>query len=256
MVSLIVPMIVALGPVQQPVNPKAGKKLVFNQDFSRLRKIDPKVWLFDDGPVYNGEAQKYTKQEARNAWIEKGALVIEARKADGKITSGRLQSLASWKYGYIEAIAELPKGKGTWPAFWMLGDKLRIKGAGNPGWPKCGEIDIMEQIGADPKVIHFSLHSGKINWMRKEQRTKVVSLADPTGYHAYAMNWTPKFIEFYLDGKPVYRVDKTENSVDAWPFDDKFYIILNLAIGGMMGGAIDDSIFPCQYRIKSVRVWQ
>jgi beta-glucanase (GH16 family) len=256
MVTALASALLGLGALGQNPDPKSGRKLVFNQDFSKIQTIDPRIWQFDDGPVYNNEAEKYTNQAHHNAWIEKGALVIEARKEGGQITSARLVSHPTWKYGYFEATAEVPAGKGTWPAFWMLGDRLRRKGKENLGWPKCGEIDIMEQVGADPKKIHFSLHTDKYNWMRKEQRTKVVELADPTGFHTYGLNWTPRFIDFYLDGKSVYRVEKTENTIEAWPFDDQFYIILNLAIGGMMGGPIDDHVFPCRYRIKSVRVYQ
>jgi beta-glucanase (GH16 family) len=256
MLTAVASALLILIPTHQSADPKAGKKLVFNQDFSKIRRIDPNIWQFDDGPVYNNEKETYTAEAARNAWIENKALVIEARKEGTKITSARLVSRPTWKYGYIEATVEVPVGKGTWPAFWMLGDRLRRKGAENLGWPKCGEIDIMEQIGADPKPIHFSLHTDKYNWMKKEQRTKVVNLSDPTGFHTYGLNWTPKSIDFYLDGKPVYHVDKTEDTIEAWPFDDKFYIILNLAIGGNMGGPIDNNIFPCRYRIKNVRVYQ
>jgi beta-glucanase (GH16 family) len=246
----------ALAPLHHDPNPRAGKKLVFNQDFSKLRRIDPKIWHFDDGPVYNNEAETYTNQAHHNAWIEHGALVIEARREGSKITSARLVTIPSWKYGYIEATVELPKGQGTWPAFWMLGDRLRENGPQKLGWPKCGEIDILEQIGAKPKTIHFSLHTDKYNWMRKEQRTKVVDLEDPTGFHTYGLNWTPTFIDFYMDGKVTYHVENTENTLEAWPFNDNFYIILNLAIGGMMGGKIDENIFPCRYLIKSVKIYQ
>ena len=232
--------------MSQNSDPKVGRKLVFNQDFSRIRRIDPKIWQFDDGPVYNNEKETYTNQAHRNAWIENGALVIEARQEGTKITSARMVSHQTWKYGYIEATAEVPVGKGTWPAFCN----------GHLGWPKCGEIDIMEQVGSDPNPIHFSLHTDKYNWMKKEQRTKVVRLADSTGFHTYGLNWTPQFIDFYLDGKSVYHVENTENTIEAWPFNDPFYIILNLAIGGNMGGPIDEHIFPCRYRIKSVRVYQ
>lgn len=245
-----------LAPAPYASDPKAGKKLVFNQDFAKINGIDPKIWQFDDGPVYNNEVETYTRQEHRNAWIEKKALVIEARKEAKKITSARLVSRSSWKYGYIEATVEVPEGKGTWPAFWMLGERLREKGSKNLDWPKCGEIDIMEQVGSDPKTIHFSLHTDKYNWMKKEQRTKTVQLPNPKGFHTYGINWTPKLIDFYMDNKLTYHVPKTENTIEAWPFDEKFYIILDLAIGGNMGGAVDDKIFPCRYRIKNVRVYQ
>ena len=256
MLTVVASALLIVSPKLQAANPKAGKKLVFNQDFSKIKHIDTKIWKFDDGPVYNNEKETYTSEGHHNAWIENGALILEARKEGSKITSARLQSRPTWKYGYFEATVEVPKGKGTWPAFWMLGDRLRQSGPNRLGWPKCGEIDIMEQVGQDPKAIHFSLHTDKYNWMKKEQRTKVVNLTDSTGFHTYGFNWTPKAIDFYLDGKPAYHVDKNENTIEAWPFDDQFYIILNLAIGGNMAGDVDETILPCRYRIKDVRIYQ
>jgi beta-glucanase (GH16 family) len=138
----------------------------------------------------------------------------------------------------------------------MLNDRLRRTGKDKLGWPMCGEIDIMEQVGAKPEDIHFSLHCEKYNWMKPEQRTKVVQVKDPDAYHRFGLAWTAKSITFFLDGVPMYKVEKTEDSLEAWPFDDPYYIILNLAIGGNMGGAIDDSIFPTRVYVKSVKVYQ
>lgn len=236
--------------------PLAGKKLVLNQDFTKLKKIDPKVWLFDDGPAYNNEIEKYTNQANKNAWIENRHLVIEARKESHQVTSARLVSHQSWKYGYIEAEVQVPAGKGPWPAFWMLNDRIRTAGPTHLDWPKCGEIDIMENVGFDPAAFHFSLHTEQYNWMKKEQRTMVVREAKPAGFHKFGINWTPKVIDFYMDRKLVYHVPNTEDTLEAWPFHDPYYIILNLAVGGNMGGAVDNSIFPCRYLVKYVRVYQ
>lgn len=236
-------------------DPTSGRHLVFDQNFQKQRAIDEKVWLFDDGPVYNHEIEKYTKSGAHNAYLTKDGLVIEARKAASKVTSARLETRSAWKYGYFEAEARMPQGRGTWPAFWMLNQRLR---AGSVGWPKCGEIDVMENVGFDPAKFHFSLHCDKYNFMKHNQRTFVQDVPDYKAFHRYGVDWQPSRITFYLDRKAVYTVEKKEDSVDAWPWTEPFYIILNLAIGGDWGGAmgIDDKIFPSLYVVRYVRIYE
>lgn len=238
-----------------------GMKLVFDQTFTHRSPSLTANWIFDDGPVYNDEEEKYASKPGPNVSIKDGRLVITGRYEKGIYTSGRLQSKKAWKYGYFECRARLPKGRGTWPAFWMLGDSLRkSKKDGNIGWPQCGEIDIMEQVGFEPDKIHCSLHSGAVNWMRKEQRTFTVDLPKATeGFHNYGLDWTPSHLDFYLDGKRVGGFEKPKGaSFDNWPFDAPFFMILNLAIGGFWGGAkgIDPTIFPCSYEIEYVRIYQ
>jgi beta-glucanase (GH16 family) len=241
---------------QGALDPKAGRKLVFSYDFSKQKTLSAKDWIFDNGPVYNGEQEKYTSD---NTQIKDGSLVIEARKDGGKVTSARLQSVKSWKYVYIESTAKVPQGKGTWPAIWMLNDRSRHRGQPDfVDWPTCGEIDIMENVGFDPTNMHFSLHSHDYNWMQKQQRTSVTAVSDPTAFHKYGLDWRPDEITFYLDDKPVYDVKRTADTFDAWPYRDPFYLILNLAIGGNWGGTkgVDDSIFPSKFYIKDVKVYQ
>jgi beta-glucanase (GH16 family) len=236
--------------------PKAGKKLVFSYDFSKQTQISPQDWRFNNGPVYNHELEKYT---SNNTEIKDGSLVIEARKENGQITSARLETVKSWKYGYFESTERVPPGRGTWPAFWMLNDRLRHPGqADYVGWPKCGEIDIMENVGFDPDKFHFSLHSQDFNFMQKNQRTEITPVSDPNAFHKFGLDWRADRITFYLDDKPVYTVDKTVDTVDNWPFRDPFYIILNLAIGGDWGGAkgVADSTLPADFYVKDVKVYQ
>ena len=239
--------------------PTAGKHLVFSCDFRKVKEISKKDWKFDDGPVYNHELEKYASGPGENAFLTKEGLVIQALKDGKTITSTRLQSVRSWKYGYFEFEAKIPVGKGTWPAIWMLNERLRNPGTQEKvGWPKCGEIDIMENVGFDPKNFHYSLHSGKYNWQQKLQRTKVASVTDPNAFHKFALDWNSNSITFYQDGLNVYQVKKDEDTFDAWPFRDRFYLILNLAIGGMWGGqqGVDDKIFPSQFVIRYVKVYQ
>lgn len=227
--------------------------LVFEQDFAKVSDLTHD-WHFDDGPVYNDEVQVYTLPEAKNAFIADGLLTIEARReADGTITSGRLKSKQGWVYGYFEMEAQLPRGKGTWPAFWML--PLH-----KTAWPDHGEIDIMEQVGYDPTQIHFSLHSKLNNHKINTQVTAIRTLETADSeFHRYGMEWQPESFAFFLDGTEVARFERpSEYSQDNWPFDAKFGLILNLAIGGMWGGkfGLADDLLPCRYLIKWVRVWQ
>ncbi len=240
-------------------SPTKGRHLVYSCDFTKSHTLSAKDWKFNDGPVYNNELEKYASGPGENAFFTKEGLVIQALKKGGKITSTRLESVKSWKYGYFEFEAKVPSGKGTWPAIWMLNERLRNPGTQEKvGWPRCGEIDIMENVGYDPKNFHYSLHSDDFNWQKKQQRTKVVSSEDPGAFHTYGLDWRADSIAFYMDGKEGYRVNKEDDSFGAWPFRDPFYIILNLAIGGFWGGAkgVDDSIFPSQFVVKYVKIYQ
>ncbi len=240
-------------------NPKAARKLVFDEEFSKPGAIDSSRWSYNDGPVYNNELERYTSSP-ENSRVEHGNLVIIARNDGGKITSARIESKKAWRYGYFEIRAKVPGGRGTWPAVWMLNDGLRSKDpTKRMGWPQCGEIDIMEEVGYDPDSFHFSLHSGKINWMKKEQRTKAVIAKGGAGkYHVFGLDWRPTQIRFLLDGEEVYKCEKTSDDPGIWPFKDPFYMILNLAIGGNWGGAkgVDNTIFPSRYYLDYIRIYQ
>ena len=240
-------------------SPTAGRRLVFSSDFTKAKHISTSDWKFNDGPVYNNELEKYASGPGDNAFLTPDGLVIQALKNGTKITSTRLESVKSWRYGYFESEAKVPVGNGTWPAFWMLNERLRNPGnQPRVGWPRCGEIDIMENVGFDPKNFHFSLHSQDFNWQKPKQRTKVVAADDPLQFHKFGLDWRPDSIVLYLDGKEAYKVTKDVDTFDSWPFRDPFYIILNLAIGGFWGGSkgVDDKIFPSQYIIKYVKVYQ
>ena len=239
-------------------NPIGHRHLVFNQDFSRMKHIDSKSWHWNDGPVYNHEQEKYTNQKVGNAYLQNRCLVIEARREGSTITSARLESTQTWKYGYFEIRAKVPPGRGTWPAIWLLNQHIRDKAPAFIGWPKCGEIDIMENVGVDPSLFHFSLHSEDYNFHQKNQRTKIVTSGSPQDFHTFGLDWEPSKIVFYLDGKPSYEVDKTIDTFNDWPFRDRFFMILNLAIGGDWGGykGVDMSIFPAKFEISYIRIYQ
>jgi len=150
-------------------------------------------------------------------------------------------------------MAMLPKGFGTWPAIWLLGNDIR-----EVGWPKCGEIDLMEHVGKNPDHIHFSLHSTGYNHRLNNQPTHVFHEKDfINDFHEYAFDWDEDKISFFLDKKHIVTFQKGDKkSQEDWPFNHPFYVILNLAIGGWWGGEIDDSIFPVSMLVKYVKVYE
>lgn len=235
-------------------------KLVWSEEFNYEGKPDATKWGYDIGGhgFGNRESQYYTDDLA-NAFVKDGKLHIRALKTNDetrKYTSARLNTYgkASWQYGKFLIRAKLPKGKGTWPAIWMLPDSIR---QGNR-WPLCGEIDIMEHVGRDQNVIHFSLHTETYNHVKRTQKTKFLTFDDVSDrFIEYGLIWEKDRIEFLVDGKTYAVFEKSANDTEKeWPFNQKFFLILNLAIGGNWGGTIDDSIFPQEMVIDYVRVYQ
>lgn len=157
-----------------------------------------------------------------------------------------------WKYGYIEASIKLPKGKGTWPAFWMMPVNFQQ-------WPGDGEIDIMESVGYDPDVVVSTIHCTKYNntgTTIESARRKISN--SQTEFHTYGMEWTAEYMTFYVDGEKLLTYRNDGNGKEAWPFDAAFYPILNLAWGGTWGGGqgLDPSCLPATMEVDYVRVFQ
>jgi beta-glucanase (GH16 family) len=255
----------------------AGWKLVWSDEFDKPGAPDPAKWSYETGFVRNNEAQFYTSDRRENARVEDGMLVIEARKEQFKnpafsptagagkrgrnrefadYTSASLTTLgkASWCYGRVEVRAKLPRGRGPWPAIWMLGTNIT-----QVGWPACGEIDIMEFVGHDPGVINANIHTSKYNHVKKTGKGAKITVKDVSdAFHIYAIEWTPDRLDFFVDDRKYFTFKNEGTGSDVWPYDKAQYLILNLAIGGAWGGAqgIDDSIFPQRYYIVYVRVYQ
>ena len=242
------------------------KKLVWADEFSYKGLPDSTRWGYDRGRGCpqncgwgNQEAQFYTWDRKENARVENGFLIIEARKEnwqDALYTSTRLVSKnkGDWKYGRIEVRAQLPKGTGIWPAIWMLPTD-NVYG----GWPKSGEIDIMENVGYYPDSVFGTVHTEAYNGMRGTQKVKGISVPDlSTAFHVYAIEWSADKIEYYLDGVKTFTFPKESDDTRVWPYNQPFHVILNMAIGGDFGGkkGIDDTIFPTQMRVDYVRVYQ
>lgn len=223
------------------------------------------AWQFETGGTGwgNYEAQYYVDKSYDGkavAMVRDGNLILKAYKLDTplddkKYISARMTTLQSWTYGKIEMRAKLAAGRGTWPAFWML------PAARTSDNLLDGEIDIMEYVGCEPGIVWFSLHNKNDRTAEgKNLLTTSITLENPeTEYHVYGVEWTAEYIQGYIDGTPYYTF-RNDGSGDpkSWPFDKPFNIKLNIAIGGSWGGymGIDDSIFPTEYVIDYVRVYQ
>lgn len=238
-----------------------GWELIWSDEFEYSGAPDKSKWTCDTiGNSWgwgNNEAQWYTFDEIKNARVDNGILRISALKEDHmgkKYTSARLmtKNKGDWKYGRIDVAAKLPKGKGTWPAIWMLPTDRK-----GPKWPDCGEIDIMEHIGAASDSVFSTVHTGKYNHMIGTQvGTPLWVHGAVDGFHVYTLEWEAHELRSYVDGK-LYFTFRNENKTSAeWPFDREFHLILNLAIGGGLGGPVDDSVFPQHYDIDYVRVYK
>lgn len=233
---------------------------VWADEFDKDGEPDPTKWGYDLGGNGwgNNELQYYTNK-TDNASVANGILTITVKKEamEGKdYTSARLVSKGKgdFLYGRFEAKAKLPSGKGTWPAIWMLPTDWAYG-----GWPKSGEIDIMEHVGFDPNKVHISIHSEAYNHVIHTQKTatKMVDNA-MTEFHLYRVDWTPYAIRGYIDNALVFTFVNEGKGATAWPFDKRFHLLLNVAYGGNWGGeqGIDPSVLPAKMEIDYVRVFK
>lgn len=234
-------------------------QLIWSDEFNYSGFPDSTNWVFEEGMKRNNEAQYYTKQRKENAWVENGNLIIEARKENfknAKYTSASIQTNGKreFLYGRIEMRAKMPLGRGTWPALWLLGTNIK-----DVGWPKCGEIDILEYVGFDSLQIYANINTNAYNHLLKTGKGKGLIVEKPWDtYHVYAIEWTPEKIDFYCDSTKYFTFENDLKGDDnTWPFDKPHFLILNLAIGGSWGGekGIDDSHFPHKYYIDYIRYY-
>ena len=245
----------AAAPPQTPTAP--SETLVWQDEFESRGLPDAGRWNYEVGRVRNNERQFYTRDRLENARVEDGMLVIEAHREPyqgADYTSASLTSRASWTYGRIEVRAKLPRGRGTWPAIWMLGLNIR-----EVGWPACGEIDIMEHVGFDPGRIHANIHTKAYNHVQGTNKgnNRMISRPDEE-FHVYSAAWTPEQIEVFVDGQRYFTFPKEPGGDAVWPFDKPHYLILNLAVGGSWGGqkGLDDAAFPARLLIDYVRIYR
>ncbi len=206
----------------------------------------------------NNELQYYT-DNPKNLSVENGILTISATQdsiGENGFQSAKLvtQGLASWKYGRFEVRAKIPGGKGNWPAIWMLPEKNKYG-----GWPRSGEIDIMEHVGYNPNMVYGTVHTESFNHMKQTEDNDSLSVASLyEDFHVFAIEWSEDKIDWYIDEKKYHTFDNRGNhNSDEWPFDQPFYMILNVAVGGSWGGkyGIANDIFPNRMEIDYVRVY-
>ena len=251
----------------EPQAPTGEWKLVWSDEFDQAdgSAPDPKKWIQETGGNGwgNHELEYYTARRD-NSRVEDGKLVIEARAErytgqDGvarEYTSARLKTktLFSRVYGKFESRIRIPYGQGMWPAFWMLGEDID-----KVGWPNCGEIDIMENIGVEPGRVHGTLHGpgffgGKA--LTDSYKLPLDNFADD--FHLFAVEWEPKAIRFYVDGN-LYET-RTPSDLPAgarWPFDHAFFVLLNVAVGGDWPKDPDATTkFPQRMLVDYVRVYE
>ena len=245
---------------KSPYNAPEGYQLVWQDEFDSGSELNQNDWTHEvkgKGWV-NNELQEYVNHKtpggALVTEIKNGALRITALKENGKVYSGRVYAKVKegWTYGYIEASIKLPKGKGTWPAFWMMPVNFK-------SWPADGEIDIMEEVGYHPDYVSSSLHANAHDHSNNTQVTHEMKRAGAEGeFHTYAILWTAKNITTYVDGKVQLSYDNRGLGRDDWPYDDPFYVIFNLAWGGDWGGSqgVDESALPCTMEVDYIRVFQ
>jgi beta-glucanase (GH16 family) len=244
----------------------AGWKLAWADEFSVDGLPDPAKWDYDTGANktgwYNRELQYYARARLENSRVADGKLVIAARRekmssardyGGQAYTSARLltRGLAQWTYGFVEVRAKLPCGLGTWPAIWMLGTD-------GGDWPAMGEIDIMEHVGRKPGEVLGTVHTTAYNHAINTQKGDALMVPDACiAFHNYQLTWTADSILIGVDDKNFFRfANPKDGDRRKWPFDSPQYLILNVAVGGDLGGPVDDAIFPVQMEIDYVRVYK
>lgn len=251
-------------PDYQTVATEGGRwDLVWDEEFDRDGLPDAAKWSFDTvGNATrwgNDELQYYTAADTSNAVVRDGALVITAKTGsvrDFRYTSARLTTAGKgdWCYGRFEIRAKIPVGVGTWPAIWMMPTD---KAYGS--WPASGEIDIMENVGFAPDSIVGTVHTQSFNHVLGTQKTSYLKV--PTAhseFHVYALEWKEDACRLFVDDFCYFTYRNRGLGFAEWPFDQRFHLILNLAVGGNWGGrkGVDDAVFPHRYYIDYVRVYK
>jgi beta-glucanase (GH16 family) len=238
--------------------------LVMEDNFNTAGPLDANLWNFDIGngaaqgiPGWGNNELQYYTDRPENAIIENGVLKITARAESFEglgYTSARIQTNGKFqqKYGRFEARIQLPWGQGLWPAFWMLG----VKETPEEVWPQIGEIDIMENRGSEPTLINGTVHGP--DYFGGESIGKAFELEGDrfdTGFHIFGIEWGENYINFYVDDK-LYNTIRPEDVPGEWVFNDEFYIIMNVAVGGSYGGPPNaQTVFPQEMLVDYVRVY-
>lgn len=260
--------------LEKEVAPYPGYHLVWEEDFSGNGLPDSKWWnASDKGGVINNELQHYRKDDLKCTRVKDGRLVLNAYKDphDGIIGWGRndpyhfeysagevhTRGKKTFKYGRIDVSAKIPVGRGVWPAIWLMPEK-DVYG----GWPKSGEIDVMEYVwgdGDNHNTVYATVHTEDIDVNKNKIASGLGhSTTLSTDFHLYSVVWDEKKIELLFDNKMIFTFKKKGETSVTWPFDQEFYLIMNVAVGGSWGGTwgIDESVFPTCMEVDYVRYYQ
>lgn len=247
--------------------PPLGWALVWSDEFNGVNGSgpDPAKWtIVTGGNGFGNDELEYYTARTENIHQENGKLVITARKEnytgpDGvarNYTSARIETKGHFepKYGRMEARIKIPRGQGMWPAFWAMGNNFD-----QVGWPDCGEMDIMENIGREPFMVHGTLHgpgySGDTPLTGAYTLPHGARVAD--GYHVFAAEWEPDTVRFYVDGVLTETKSAAEVPGKPWAFDHPFFILFNLAVGGNWpGNPNPHTAFPATMLVDYVRVYR
>lgn len=234
-------------------------KIIYEENFEVDGKLNPDIWTYQVGTKWaNNESQCYV-DDIEHAFVKDGMLHVKATLHDTnecKYRSARINTKGKLEfiYGKLTIKAKMPKGKGAWPALWLLGNTLS-----NPvSWPLCGEIDLVEFAGNRPGVITCAIHTESYNHkINTDKGTKISVMDASDSFHDYTLDWTKNYLSFSIDQKEFFRIDKKENdTTNEWPFDHPYYLIINMAVGGWYGGEISDEDLPYEMLIKSIKIEQ
>lgn len=256
-----------------PAATKVVKKLLWKQEFTGAKASpNSKVFNYDlgGGGWGNLEHQAYTTTNARTDGSKSGYMVINAKRytydpddiyyqcpintpGNGcEFTSARLQTRGkvAFQYGRLEARIRMPKGDGTWPAFWLLGNDILTN-----SWPSCGEIDITEVKGAYPYTTYGSIHGPGYSGGESITNTWSINSQLNAGYHTYAIEWNKNSIKWFIDSKLYHSVTPASLGTDRWVFNKPFFLIVNLAMGGQFVGDVDPSVTSANMYIDYIRYY-
>lgn len=240
-------------------------ELVWADEFDKDGLPDTTKWTYaigDGCPELcgwgNSEKQYYT-DKSENARVENGVLIIEARKEtidSSDYTSAKLETKGKqdWLYGKFETRAKLQGGTGTWSALWMLPSENKYG-----TWPKSGEIDIMEHVGHEPEWVFGTIHTEAFNHWKNTHIGDSTEVKDSEEeFHIYGLEWTADSLKWSVDNEVYFALGNPNETSDEWPYDQRFYFIMNIAIGGFWGEmyGIDDDAFPQRMEVDYVRVYQ
>jgi beta-glucanase (GH16 family) len=235
-------------------------EMVWSDEFNGAGPVDASKWIYETGNNNgwgNNELENYTT--STNNVLQNGEnLIIQAQKSGNSYTSGRIltKGKQNFQFGRIDVRAKLPKGKGLWPAIWMLGSDIDQN-----NWPNCGEIDIMEAMGQNSNRFLSTMHFADVSGSHAQDGTSWVDLANDN-FHTYSVVRSKDQMRFFLDGKQYYSFTPANTGSKNYPFNNNFFVILNLAVGGNFlgpngsGNPDGSTVFPQQMQVDYVRYYQ